>query len=359
MEKSPEAFRTISEVAELLDTPAHVLRFWESRFPQVRPVKRAGGRRYYRPSDVELLTGIKRLLHDDGMTIRGVQKVLREQGVRFVAGQPEEAEAAEAAMEVDVPVIAAVKTSVVPFSRPTPPSPKEPDLFSSDWASVSAVSPLSADQDSPTAVPEAESEHLNAADLPEDNPLPVTATEIPVPSDKSEAAPVAIAPPDDSREVPDAGTGANAETAPPAPAETPPESSVASVEADAPAQDNGTSQPETAAQDKSADEDNQAKAAPGPAPAPKKASEPAPAPEAATKPIPESAASPAPGDDNSGAPEPTQTRPAEITGHWLAADLRALKPADIAAQARALLPLANRLKGLRDRVAGPDRPPRR
>lgn len=84
MDKSPGAFRTISEVAEALDTAAHVLRFWESRFPQIRPVKRAGGRRYYRPSDVALLAGIKRLLHEDGITIRGVQKVLREQGVRHV-----------------------------------------------------------------------------------------------------------------------------------------------------------------------------------------------------------------------------------------------------------------------------------
>ncbi len=85
MDKSPDAFRTISEVADALDTPAHVLRFWETRFPQIRPVKRAGGRRYYRPTDVALLTGIKRLLHDDGLTIRGVQKILRQQGVRHVA----------------------------------------------------------------------------------------------------------------------------------------------------------------------------------------------------------------------------------------------------------------------------------
>lgn len=86
MDKSPDAFRTISEVAEHLDTPAHVLRFWESRFPQIKPVKRAGGRRYYRPSDVALLSGIKRLLHDQGLTIRGVQKILRDHGVRQVAG---------------------------------------------------------------------------------------------------------------------------------------------------------------------------------------------------------------------------------------------------------------------------------
>lgn len=86
MDKSPDAFRTISEVADVLETPAHVLRFWESRFPQLKPVKRAGGRRYYRPSDVALLSGIKRLLHDEGLTIRGVQKILRDQGARHVAG---------------------------------------------------------------------------------------------------------------------------------------------------------------------------------------------------------------------------------------------------------------------------------
>ncbi len=83
--KSAEAFRTISEVSELLDTPAHVLRFWESRFTQIKPIKRAGGRRYYRPGDVALLAGIKQLLHDDGLTIRGVQKILRERGVAHVA----------------------------------------------------------------------------------------------------------------------------------------------------------------------------------------------------------------------------------------------------------------------------------
>ena len=85
MTKGPDAFRTISEVAEWLDVPTHVLRFWESRFTQVKPVKRAGGRRYYRPADMQLLGGIKRLLHDEGLTIRGVQKLLREEGVRHVA----------------------------------------------------------------------------------------------------------------------------------------------------------------------------------------------------------------------------------------------------------------------------------
>jgi len=86
MAKSPEAFRTISEVSTWLDTPAHVLRFWESRFSQIKPVKRAGGRRYYRPHDMMLLGGIRRLLHDEGITIKGVQKILREQGVKHVSG---------------------------------------------------------------------------------------------------------------------------------------------------------------------------------------------------------------------------------------------------------------------------------
>jgi DNA-binding transcriptional MerR regulator len=82
--KRPEAFRTISEVAAELDVPQHVLRFWETKFAQVRPLKRAGGRRYYRPEDVDLLRGVYRLLYSDGYTIKGVQKLLREQGMRFV-----------------------------------------------------------------------------------------------------------------------------------------------------------------------------------------------------------------------------------------------------------------------------------
>ena len=78
MDKSPEAFRTISEVAEALDVPPHVLRFWETRFAQVKPVKRGGGRRYYRPEDVELLRRIQSLLYKEGYTIKGVQRLLRE-----------------------------------------------------------------------------------------------------------------------------------------------------------------------------------------------------------------------------------------------------------------------------------------
>ena len=84
MNKAPDAFRTISEVADELDLPQHVLRFWESRFPHIRPMKRGGGRRYYRPEDIDLLRGIRHLLYGDGYTIRGVQRILREQGVRTV-----------------------------------------------------------------------------------------------------------------------------------------------------------------------------------------------------------------------------------------------------------------------------------
>ncbi|HEY7232168.1 MAG TPA: MerR family transcriptional regulator [Pseudolabrys sp.] len=82
--KAPDAFRTISEVADDLDLPQHVLRFWESRFHEIKPMKRGGGRRYYRPDDVDLLRGIRHLLYGEGYTIRGVQRILREQGSKFV-----------------------------------------------------------------------------------------------------------------------------------------------------------------------------------------------------------------------------------------------------------------------------------
>src|ERR1700761_5442466 len=85
LEKSPDAYRTIREVADSLDLPQHVLRFWETRFPQIKPLKRAGGRRYYRPDDIERLRLIKRLLYDEGYTIKGVQKLFKEQGVQALS----------------------------------------------------------------------------------------------------------------------------------------------------------------------------------------------------------------------------------------------------------------------------------
>lgn len=86
MDKAPDAFRTISEVADDLKVPQHVLRFWETRFSQIKPMKRAGGRRYYRPDDVDLLRGIHHLLYGEGYTIRGVQRILKDQGLKFVQG---------------------------------------------------------------------------------------------------------------------------------------------------------------------------------------------------------------------------------------------------------------------------------
>jgi DNA-binding transcriptional MerR regulator len=84
VDKAPDAFRTISEVADELDVPQHVLRFWETRFAQIKPMKRGGGRRYYRPDDLDLLRGIRHLLYGEGYTIRGVQRILKDNGIRFV-----------------------------------------------------------------------------------------------------------------------------------------------------------------------------------------------------------------------------------------------------------------------------------
>lgn len=94
--KSPNAYRTISEVAEEIDVPAHVLRFWESKFSQIKPMKRAGGRRYYRPDDVVLLRRIRDLLYDQGFTIKGVQKILRQGGAKAVLERDAEDTAAKA-----------------------------------------------------------------------------------------------------------------------------------------------------------------------------------------------------------------------------------------------------------------------
>jgi DNA-binding transcriptional MerR regulator len=109
--KGPEAFRTISEVAGELNLPQHVLRFWETRFVHIRPMKRGGGRRYYRPDDIELLRGIRQLLYGEGYTIRGVQRLLKEQGPRFVigAGRGEMSGIGPADDETDLPDLETVE----------------------------------------------------------------------------------------------------------------------------------------------------------------------------------------------------------------------------------------------------------
>jgi len=127
MDKSPDAFRTISEVAEEMDLPQHVLRFWETRFPQVKPLKRGGGRRYYRPDDVELLRAVKQLLYGEGYTIKGVQKLLRERGAASVArgSGAREAPAKSAAVATE--------------SGPQPAPPPGPRVGRDDVATLRAI----------------------------------------------------------------------------------------------------------------------------------------------------------------------------------------------------------------------------
>ncbi|WP_417274881.1 MerR family transcriptional regulator [Celeribacter halophilus] len=194
MDKSPDAFRTISEVADWLDTPAHVLRFWESRFTQVKPIKRAGGRRYYRPADMALLGGIKKLLHDDGMTIRGVQKLLREHGVKYVASLS--------------PVIEGVEPITAPpvTNSPIPPTPKRPEPVQlavvetppepAQPAQETAQEPEPAPVRTPVPpAPMAEmvSQEDYEAELPEETVVPFSRSE-PVSPDTTEAQPESDAP---------------------------------------------------------------------------------------------------------------------------------------------------------------------
>lgn len=136
MAKAKDAFRTISEVADWLDTPTHVLRFWESKFSQIKPVKGAGGRRYYRPADMDLLGGIKQLLHEDGLTIKGTQKLLREKGVKHVATLgPSTSDPAPASDPVTEPVLETPAAVA--------PAPVEPtqEAFSLDVKSQTPTAP--------------------------------------------------------------------------------------------------------------------------------------------------------------------------------------------------------------------------
>lgn len=153
MPKSKDAFRTISEVSEWLDTPAHVLRFWESKFSQVKPVKRAGGRRYYRPDDMLLLGGIKTLLHSEGMTIKGVQKLLREKGVAHVAAQGPALDNGEADDVVDV--------SLTPVAE-TPPPAMPPDHVDETSDNVVNFAVVADADPSPSPVKSFDLSHIQA-----------------------------------------------------------------------------------------------------------------------------------------------------------------------------------------------------
>ena len=182
MAKSPEAFRTISEVADWLGVQAHVLRFWESKFTQVKPVKRAGGRRYYRPADMLLLGGIKKLLHDDGMTIKGVQKTLREQGASYVADHsPSLDDLTMAQLDDEVAAVAPQNQStVLPFEGPAIEKP----------TSEAAIPENSVDAEAPRAQLEPEAPAVVSAAEPIPNDPPVAeeiATSEDVPQAETEA----------------------------------------------------------------------------------------------------------------------------------------------------------------------------
>ncbi|MBC6408113.1 MAG: MerR family transcriptional regulator [Rhodobacteraceae bacterium] len=121
--RSADAFRTIGEVAKWLNTQPHVLRFWERKFAQIKPVQRSGGRRYYRPADMQLLGGIKRLLHEDGMTIKGVQRMLRLRGVEYVASLSPRLQAPDLPPDPVVPAACQPPRTSASESQASPPPP--------------------------------------------------------------------------------------------------------------------------------------------------------------------------------------------------------------------------------------------
>ncbi|MDF1728443.1 MAG: MerR family transcriptional regulator [Sulfitobacter sp.] len=242
MGKSPDAFRTISEVAEWLGVQAHVLRFWESKFTQVKPIKRAGGRRYYRPADMLLLGGIKQLLHEDGLTIKGVQKILREEGMSHVSSLSapldeatlEGAAAIDAVPAAPMSVDAEEERGVVlsfdardtrppeeappaiaeqpagepspepstPLTAPPPPNPeasREPTVPATseqvDRVDAAPDTPEPAEEETPPKLPETPAEEPPSEPLvPDEPPTPDEPPSPEVPEEKSATAPMSEAP---------------------------------------------------------------------------------------------------------------------------------------------------------------------
>lgn len=243
-DKSPDAFRTISEVAEWLGVQPHVLRFWESKFSQVRPVKRAGGRRYYRPNDMLLLGGIRKLLHEDGLTIKGAQKVLREEGMTHVArmSQPLDPESAALSQLVedeaagnDAEPVAEETRQVVSLGAAR--AHGDPERKTSDVAASDALPDASADHELPETVSESEApldEHTDVAEADDtehagesDTDMPATSA---LPSFRHNPSPrqPATVPPDEvpANTTADAGASDGLPsflTAPSAPGEDAPE----------------------------------------------------------------------------------------------------------------------------------------
>jgi DNA-binding transcriptional MerR regulator len=189
LEKAPDAFRTISEVADEIDVPQHVLRFWESRFPQIRPMKRGGGRRYYRPDDVDLLRGVRHLLYGEGYTIRGVQRILREHGVTFVqtvwsvsTDLPLDVDVDDE--EVDEATADEEETEAAPATR------SEPNLFA-----VGAPRAQEAHAAAPRVEPHAEAREMARPETRrEPTIIPPISLDAPSPPVQPSAAPLAAAP---------------------------------------------------------------------------------------------------------------------------------------------------------------------
>ncbi|MFN0263446.1 MerR family transcriptional regulator [Tepidamorphus sp. 3E244] len=182
-DKGPDAFRTISEVADDLEVPQHVLRFWETRFSQIKPMKRGGGRRYYRPDDVDLLRGIRKLLYGDGFTIKGVQRILKDRGVRHVidigAGRMPGGEMA-AAPEPAAPVL------VQPTPQPAAPAPAPIATPAPPAPATAAPAPAAQSAPAPTPAPAPPA-------APEPTPAPATApasTTKPASGDETELPPL-------------------------------------------------------------------------------------------------------------------------------------------------------------------------
>lgn len=173
MSKSPDAFRTISEVAEWLGIPAHVLRFWESKFSQIKPVKRAGGRRYYRPADMLLLGGIKHLLHDEGQTIKQVQALLRDHGPAYVSERSASLEATADPM----PVVEIEDT----FADFVAPRPSVPDQMHMDLDAPHEPNPPNSpvEESFEATADLIEFESQSPASLPAADPIPVEPDPVP------------------------------------------------------------------------------------------------------------------------------------------------------------------------------------
>ena len=191
--KSAEAFRTISEVAQELDVPQHVLRFWESRFAQIKPVKRAGGRRYYRPDDVDLLKGIRALLYSDGFTIKGVQKILKDRGLRHVV----ELGRGGAPAPVQPVVIEKIVYVEKPVEAPAPATPKPKKARPTHLRAVPNSTMSLPFFDMPDETPSREFPVLDAAPVVEETIVEVVVAEMPVVEE-----PVVIAEPEIADDLP-------------------------------------------------------------------------------------------------------------------------------------------------------------